>query len=212
MAASKANQEYHHGNLRTQVLREAGRLLARDAERDFSLLEIAKKLGVSHAAIYRHFAGRKGILAALALTGYQQFGEALAEATSGLEGAALLQAMGATYLGFARRKKALFRAIFHPLLRDKSDLPELEEAARASFGELGRILARLGLPLRGEAPLYAVLIWSALHGAAQLEADGWIPGRSGLSKDTLEQALPEALAHVLLQGLTAQLRPISAKI
>lgn len=207
MGRSKANQEYHHGDLRAQALREASRMLARDAERDFSLLEIARKLGVSHAALYRHFAGRKGMLAALALEGYQQFGAALAEATAGLEGVALLEATAATYLGFARRKKALFRAIFHPLLADKSDFPELEAAARGSFGELGRILARLGLPVRGEAPLYAVLVWSALHGAAQLEADGWIPGRSGLSKDTLERLLPEALAAVLLQGMAAALCP-----
>ena len=192
---------YHHGNLSAAALAEAKRLLSGPVNRDFTLPEVAKGLGVSHAALYRHFAGKAGLLAALALDGYQRFGAALEAATAGLCGRALLRATAVTYCQFARLEPALFRAMFHPVLRDKSKFPALEHAAATSFGSLGSIVQRLDCGSTLPIALIGAAIWSTLHGAAALESDAWLPGRTGLQVTDLERLVPETLADLLFAGL-----------
>jgi AcrR family transcriptional regulator len=195
--------KYHHGDLKLATLAEVKRLLARPRERDFSLPEVAKTLGVSHAALYRHFEGKGGILTALSIEGYQRFAEALQAATAGLNGPALLRATSVTYCAFARTEVALFRAMFHPL---RQHGPELEAAAQKSFASLGAILLKLNTDLRVAPEMAGAVIWSALHGLAVLETDAWLPGRSGIRPSDLKQLLPETLADVLLLGLRAQVK------
>jgi AcrR family transcriptional regulator len=187
---------YHHRDLPRAALGEAARLLAR-SEGDFTLPEIARRLGVSHAALYRHFRGRRGLLASLAAEAYADFGALLAERTAGLAGAALLAATFRAYFEFATEHRGHFRALFHPELRDKGDLPELDSVARGSFEGFVEILRGAGLD---PDPASAALTWSAIHGLAVLWLDGWLPGRSGLSAEARAE-LPEALARMVIDGL-----------
>lgn len=196
----KVSKSYHHGNVREAALAEVRRVLSDAYTRDFTLPQIAKAVGVSHAALYRHFNGKAGLLAALAIEGYQCFGEALNQAIHGQTEQALLRATAVAYCAFARAKPALFRAMFHPLLRDKSKFPELEAQAAASFQSLGSIVKRLGANSAIQGSLVSAMIWSSLHGIAALESDAWLPGRTGLEAKDLEKALPETLADVLFAG------------
>ena len=63
---------YHHGNLRPALLGAAERALARG--RELSLRELAREIGVSHAAPRRHFADKQALLDALALDGFERLG------------------------------------------------------------------------------------------------------------------------------------------
>lgn len=199
----RSPKPYHHGALKEAAVAEVKRLLASPLQRDFTLPEVAKALGVSHAALYRHFAGKAGLLAELALEGYHGFGKALGAALQGRLGRDVLRATAVTYCAFAREEPALFRAMFHPLLRDKTKFPQLESAAAAAFGVLGSIIAQLP-PKAGLTPgLIAAALWSTLHGAAVLESDAWLPGRTGLRTQDLQRLLPETLADLLYAALAS---------
>src|SRR3954467_12335957 len=71
---------YHHGNLRTALLAAAETALAAGA--DLSMRELAREVGVSHAAPRRHFADKQALLDALAEDGFLRLGAEL-QAASG---------------------------------------------------------------------------------------------------------------------------------
>ena len=67
-----AGRPYHHGNLRRALLEQAERALAERGAEGLSLRELARAVGVSHAAPRRHFADRRALLDALAQDGFER--------------------------------------------------------------------------------------------------------------------------------------------
>src|SRR3954471_17165737 len=98
---------YHHGNLRPALLEAAERALARGGE--LSLRELAREIGVSHAAPRRHFADKQALLDALALDGFERLGREMAAALAqaGPAFADRLGALARTYVRFATEHGAL---------------------------------------------------------------------------------------------------------
>src|ERR1700743_3121094 len=73
-------QPYHHGDLRTALLREAEAILETEGIRGLTLREISRRAGVSHAAPNNHFGDLTGLLSELAAVGFNRFGTMLGEA------------------------------------------------------------------------------------------------------------------------------------
>src|ERR1700759_2357082 len=68
---------YHHGNLRTALLAAAEDTLRERGVQALSLRELAREVGVSHAAPRRHFEARQALLDALAEAGFERLGSEL---------------------------------------------------------------------------------------------------------------------------------------
>lgn len=149
---------YHHGDLRTALLRAAAKILEKEGISALSLREAARRAGVSHNAPYRHFADREALLAALAAEGF----ESLAEAMRGHGG----REMGAAYVRFALARPQLFRLMFGGALPTANHEPLREAAARA---HQALVAAFQDLP---RPELAAAAAWSLVHGLAQLLLDG----------------------------------------
>ncbi|MGW6741810.1 TetR/AcrR family transcriptional regulator [Streptomyces sp. NPDC055025] len=77
---------YHHGDLRTALLRQAERTLEEHGADGLSLRELAREVGVSHGAPRRHFSDKRALLDALAEEGYERLGRRLDAALNGSEG------------------------------------------------------------------------------------------------------------------------------
>jgi hypothetical protein len=86
---------YHHGDLGPALVREAARTIRTDGVEAVTLRDVGRRLGVSRTALYRHFADKAALLAAVAREGFQGFSRELREAWDaaggGLQG---LRAMG----------------------------------------------------------------------------------------------------------------------
>lgn len=65
---------YHHGDLRAALLEAAERALRTRGAAQLSLRDLAREVGVSHAAPRRHFPERQDLLDALAENGYARLG------------------------------------------------------------------------------------------------------------------------------------------
>jgi len=63
---------YHHGDLRQEILCAACDLLEQETIASLSFRQVAKKVGVSHTAPYRHFKDKESLLASIAGVGFQQ--------------------------------------------------------------------------------------------------------------------------------------------
>jgi AcrR family transcriptional regulator len=61
---------YHHGNLKKTMVQTAIQLIEERGEASFTIRELAKSVGVSHAAAYRHFRSKRELLAQIAEEGW----------------------------------------------------------------------------------------------------------------------------------------------
>jgi AcrR family transcriptional regulator len=164
---------YHHGDLRRALI-EAGLdlLEQRDADR-LSLREVARAVGVSATAVYRHFPDKDALLDALAAEGLGRLAEAqhaAAEAAGG--GEAGFVATGVAYVRFALAHPALFRLTFSATAaRDILDTPEHVPDAMAFLRANAQEAARR---FGGDPKIVAVHAWSVAHGLASLMLEGQV--------------------------------------
>jgi AcrR family transcriptional regulator len=166
---------YHHGDLRRAVLDEALALVEERGHVGFTLREVTRRIGVSHAAPYRHFADRRALLTALASEALEALAKrieaALAEA--GEAPRARFLAGGRAYVRFAVDCPAAFRTMFSAEV-DAGD-PTLLAAKERSFGLLLAFLGeaqRAGVFPPGDPTALAKPIWAMHHGLASLAVAG----------------------------------------
>ncbi|MBU1304973.1 MAG: TetR/AcrR family transcriptional regulator [Alphaproteobacteria bacterium] len=183
--STPSNAPYHHGDLRRALLDAALLILEREGETGLGLRDLARAVGVSPAAPYRHFDGRAGLLEALAVTGFQRFTRAMADVSLS-QPSDPLAAMGKTYVLFALNNAALFRLMFSPQLK-RDNRPGLRMAADAAFATLRHVSG-------GDAPagrIAALAAWARVHGLAVLLLDGQIAIQAGEDIDVLVSQIIE---------------------
>jgi AcrR family transcriptional regulator len=121
-------ERYHHGDLQSALVDAAIGVIAERGVRGFSLAEASRRLGVTTAAPYRHFADRDELLAAVAARALSVFAAMLAGAADAADTPAQrLAAMAGTYVRFAAQHRPLFDTLYNSGL-DKSRYPELQRA------------------------------------------------------------------------------------
>src|ERR671920_291194 len=106
-------QGYHHGNLKEALIEAAQRFIAERGIGGFTLSDAAKLVGVTPAALYRHFRGRDALVAEVAFRGYDELAKRLGRAPQS-EGTALerFTRMGEAYLAFAEQEPGFYTAMF----------------------------------------------------------------------------------------------------
>ncbi|WP_413810679.1 TetR/AcrR family transcriptional regulator [Streptomyces sp. OE57] len=107
---------YHHGNLRSALLRQAEQVLAERGVEGLSLRELAREVGVSNGAPRRHFADKGALLDALAMEGFERLGRRLDTALEEAEGdfAARLAVFARAYVDFGVEHRALLSLMHRP--------------------------------------------------------------------------------------------------
>ena len=73
---STSESTYHHGSLRDALIAAGMTALEGSSGLDLSLRELARTVGVSPTAVYRHFPNKDALLAALAREGLEMLGAA----------------------------------------------------------------------------------------------------------------------------------------
>jgi AcrR family transcriptional regulator len=161
---------YHHGDLKAALVDAAVALIAERGLRGFSLAEASRRVGVSAAAPYRHFADRDDLLAAVAVRALHTFADMVAEEGSRDSPEQQLAAMARAYVRFASQQRPLFDALFNAGL-DKSRYPELTRA----WAPIDALLDLVGQICAGDteaADALAGALEATAHGHAALLRDG----------------------------------------
>jgi AcrR family transcriptional regulator len=190
-ASMTQSRRYHHGNLR-QALLEQAMVALRDGGIDaLSLRELARDVGVSHAAPRRHFPDRQALLDALAIEGFARLGADMRDAVANgdQEFEPTLQRCAHAYVTFATTDAALIEVMFAGKHNETVD-----EAIGLSFAPI------LELILRGQAEhvfedgdpeRVGLMLLSVIHGIASLRSAGMI------GPDQLEWLVDDAIANFL---------------
>jgi AcrR family transcriptional regulator len=163
---------YHHGDLKAALIDGAVELIAERGVRRFSLAELSRRLGVTVAAPYRHFANRDELLAAVAARALQAFGEALAAQSPETDPPERrLAAMAGGYVRFAAEQPALFGVVFGVGLDKKKRYQELRQAYENVEDILEACVAELCPGDPDAAEQLADAIEATAHGYAALLTD-----------------------------------------
>ena len=165
---------YHHGDLRRALLAAAVEVIEESGPAAVGLRDLARRVGVSHAAPAHHFGDKAGLLTALAVEGFGLLAEALEGAGDDL------LAAGVAYVDFAVRHRAHFEVMFRPDLYHW-DAPEARAARDRSGAALHSGVARLpaGRATAGAPQADAMAAWSIVHGFATLWLAGALPPQVG---------------------------------
>jgi AcrR family transcriptional regulator len=202
--AKPAKHAYHHGDLRRAILDVAIGILEKEGPEALTLREVARRLGVTSAAPYHHFADKDAILAAVAEEGFMKLVAAteIAHAGATKKPLARLRAQGIAYVTFAVKHPSHYRVMFGRLV-DIQKYPSLHAAADRAFMLLLESImegqeAKVVRP--GDPHEHALLAWSTVHGLATLWMDCGLKGPPGTPERSIEE-LAKAATDMLVRGL-----------
>jgi AcrR family transcriptional regulator len=190
--ARKPLNTYHHGDLRDALVQAALVEVEQAGPEAISIKALAKKLGVSQPAPYRHFADRKALLEAVTAAAFRQFSATLRESIARPSTRSKLSRLAQATLAFGLRRNGIYRLMFAS--RTMACAPkgsELHNAAMETFGLLVDALEAPAVGLIRER--HAVQIWAALHGVVMLAEQGLLTGqlastsREELVEDIVQQ-------------------------
>lgn len=134
-----------------------------------SLREVARRLGVSHQAPYKHFENREHILAETVCAAFSAFVAHLRARPAADDPLADLAGLGAAYIGYALAHPAQYRLMFGAPLPPAVHAPQLPALAEAPFGLLRDVVTRLtGARDPAVVRRDALFAWSAVHGLASI--------------------------------------------
>ena len=175
------SRAYHHGDLRSALIETGLSWLATRSGAEISLREIARLVGVSATAVYRHFPDKQALIAALCERGEAELAitqrSAAAAAGGGVAG---FGASGKAYVQFALANPSLFRLMMS--IRPAAGwLPDVLDNKGPAMRGLRDDVAAV-LPGSGDAQqrLAAIHAWSLVHGMAMLMLDGMLPADEAL--------------------------------
>src|SRR6266700_6101738 len=176
--ARKAVNTYHHGDLREALVKAALRDVEEGGPEAISIKALAKKLGVSQPAPYRHFADREALLAAVTAEAFRQFIAVLREAIRKPSKHTRLSCLARAAVEFGLQRNEVYRLMFAS--RTMACSPEGSELRSAAMETFELVLEALGPPAKGYLrERHALSIWIAVHGAVMLTEQGLLSGKIG---------------------------------
>jgi len=197
---------YHHGDLHQEILCAACELIEENNIASLSLREIAKKVGVSHTAPYRHFKDKESLLAGIAGVGFKVLAKQLAVVVElhRDDPAAQLQEAGHGYVQMAMSSPQCTQLMFSGILPCDDTYPELRASGDAAFDGLKMIIEEgqaKGVFKKGDLETLALAAWAGIHGLALLLIGGNLPEILSISVDVRQ--LTNAVTTTMLEGLKA---------
>jgi AcrR family transcriptional regulator len=149
---------------RAQIIRDARRIAEREGWPHVTVRRLSDEISYSQPVLYAHFGSREGILAAVAIEGFQEIGLALEKARKRAKRGSAVESVAAAYLQFAASSPALYEAMFSLSLNIPFGHAATPPELRFAFAQLMELFQRQG----SKAEVVSELFWASLHGIAQL--------------------------------------------
>lgn len=165
-----ATRPYHHGHLERTVIDGTVEEVETFGVAAVSMRRIARRVGVSHAALAYQFGDKAGIFTAVATEGFRLAAEMIGPTATGPDG---FVRGGQTYIAFALAHRGYFEVMFRPYLY-RGDDPGLVVARKEAFDILygsarASLVAHRGGSVSDDDVRGLVLAgWSLSHGFATL--------------------------------------------
>ncbi len=191
----KAVDAYHHGDLRDALVQAALQQAELGGPEAINISALAKILGVSQPAPYKHFADRETLLEAVAAEAFHQFTATLRDTIATPSKRSKLSLLAQATLEFGLRRNGIYRLMFAS--RTMASAPKGSDLHSAAMETFALLLEALEAPavgfLRERSALH---IWAALHGVVMLAEQGLFTGQ--LAHVSREEIVEDIVEHTKL--------------
>jgi AcrR family transcriptional regulator len=181
--------------LRDACIVAAQEVIAERGIENLSLREVARKLGVSHQAPYKHYPSRDHLLAEVMRRCFEGFAAHLDGRQHHDDPNADLNALGQQYLSYAEAHPLEYRLMFSTPWPESAEHPDLVRDSARAFDILRQVMRRMHgnvVAKRDLADLDALYIWSSMHGTV-----GIMHGDCIDKLDLKAKVRRQAMAHVM---------------
>lgn len=185
-------------DLRRKFIDASLELVTERGVEGLTLRDLAKRVGVTHPAVYRYFPDKAALLASVAEEGFWAMRSEVIKACAPYpDTRTRFGKLVDAYIRFAVERPAHFRLMFGPEAADKWASASLRAAETATFNLcLDAVIEgqRSGLVRSGDAREIALAGWAMIHGIASLVLNGlvnWV-GISSTSTEYLAAMLENA--------------------
>ena len=201
---NKSEGSYHHGNLRHELMHAAIDAIRQQGVEKLSLRALARAVGVSQTAPYRHFTDKNELLAEVASLALKELADVISSAIKPGDSAAQnIQHASETYLRYAFDNPEKYRLMFGPTIALRKNYPPLIAAGQSAFIvlqgfiELGQANGEI---IQAPAALLANSCWACIHGFALAHMDGLLARLD----------LPASQEEIIKQHIEMMVRAIKA--
>src|SRR5262245_6323804 len=199
----KALNTYHHGDLRDALVQAAFQEAERGGPEAINISALAKKLGVSQPAPYRHFADREALLEAVTAEAFRQFNVIVRDLVDKPSKQSKLSRVAQATLAFGLQRNGIYRLMFAS--RTMACAPkgsELHKAARETLATL--FDSREGPAVGLLRERQALKVWASRHGVVMLAEQGLRIGQvAGASVEELLEHIVSEVKFALSVAMTA---------
>jgi len=170
----KLPSAYHHGDLREALIDAAMQAAERGGQEAINFTALARELGVSQAAPYRHFVDRSALLTEVGERGFKAYSSAVRKALAIEDGRTPLSRVAHAYKDFGLRRHGLYQVMFASGVMPAADLDSpLKLAAKECFDIM---LDTLNPGLEDIARRrFGLKIWASVHGIVTMVEQGLLP-------------------------------------
>ncbi len=184
--------------LKEACVRAAHEFIAEQGVENLSLRDVARRLGVSHQAPYKHYPSRDHLLAEVIRRCFRGFAADLDARGTHDNPWDDLEALGRRYLAYARSHPVEYRLMFGTPWPATAAETGLADEASHAFDVLRDVLRRIHgaqAAQRARVDLDAMFIWSNMHGLASISQSN-VMAHLGLAPRVGTQASGHVLAMI----------------
>ncbi len=156
---------------RAQIISAARRIAELEGWSNVTVRRLSEEISYSQPVLYGHFESRDGILAAVAVEGFQEMGVALDKARKRVKRGSTVEAVAAAYLEFAASSPALYEVMFSLNLSVPFGQAATPPELRFAFSQLLELFQEQS----SKAEVITELFWASLHGIAELSRTKRLP-------------------------------------
>lgn len=204
---------YHHGNVKNELIDTALRLMENDEVEQISLRRLAREIGITPAAVYNHFVDKKTLMVAIKSKAFEELNDYFDhECLDKSEPEEAFREMCCAYYNFSQLYPTRFNVLFNGDISRKNITDDFLRVSCVTIDRLRTnvtaIYQKYKIKFTEEQCVnQATLAWSQLHGLillrdsgsirAAVASKGWPPCCS-LQKDDEMQSLIETLVDGIL--------------
>ena len=192
---------------RDDILNSACDLYLAEGLEGFSMRQLARRVGVTAPALYRHYENKEAVLAEVVGEAYRRLLQYLYRALEGDAPVERFRRAGMAYLDFALENRRLYQMLYAS--RDVLGMERLSEEARAQSCAIGqfwrdrvREVMDAGFLEEADPEQVSVTLWSHAHGLIALHLRGMLE----LGEEEFRNLYRESTRRVLRGLATGEAR------
>ena len=157
-------KNYHHGNLKEELISCASAMCERDGYTKLSISSLAKESNVSQTAPYRHFKTKQDLYAAVATDGFNKLSKAIHVDADKKVTKKQIVDMAIKYIEFGLKNANTYDLMFGTAVGNFAAYPELLESANSSYDNFRSSFSKLANDGDEVIAFKCITLWSMVHG------------------------------------------------